>query len=168
MKRAQRILGIVSLGTLMTFLIAACHKDPTPEPQPTPDQPTDTITPIIPTREIVLDWDWTRPSLWTRSNVVESYATQPDVKSIEIKFIPANTSGYGVKAFNLARDSLDLCASKKPDIITWTGTIVVGSDGASLPSNATGMCGMYKTDSIRFAQFGANIIRYNNWNGLSK
>ncbi len=174
MRHSKQVWITLSLTALLAFLMAACHKDPTPTPQINPDQPidtitpNDTITPIIPTKEIVLDWNWERPSMWARSKLVEEYANQPDVKSIELKFIPANTSGYGIILFQMARDSLDLCASKKPDIITWTGTIVVGPDGASLPRDTTGVNGMCIDDSARFAQFGANIVRYDDWNGRAK
>ena len=52
--KTNRVLFLAALMALAT----ACKKDPTPNHPTNPVTPNDTTTPIIPTREIVIHWDW--------------------------------------------------------------------------------------------------------------
>ncbi len=176
MKRAKRIWNVVTLGALMAFL-AACHKDPTPEPQPNPNQPTDTITPndtitpIIPTKEIVLDWNWEANLGWAPpKDSIKYYTDQDSVKFVDINIIgdqgvgfPANCTGYHAGAFHKARDTLQTRIDIDPAKVKLSGTILVNStNGANLPSHDSSYYyepGMAIYDSLWFTGNGCLVRR---------
>lgn len=170
MKRAKQIWNIVTFGALMTFLIAACHKDPTPEPQPNPDQPTDTIPtgdtipPIVPTREIVIPWCWSSgDGLAPWPDTIRYYAQQPDVKHVIIYMVPGSQSTWEPRHFNIARDSLQDRLNIDRIKVIGGGTVKVGRDGAHIhPDTLTKKYGMWEPDSLWFALNGWRIERYNH------
>lgn len=84
-----RHTAVLFLAALMA-LATACKKDPTPEPQPTPNQPTDTVTPIVPeptypdTIYVPFEWRLTKPNIDT----IKFYSDKNDVKIILMDMAP--------------------------------------------------------------------------------
>ena len=110
-KVRYNLLGkTLTLAGLMA-IANACHKDPTPEPQPNP-QPT----PIIPTKEITIDWSWENnptPGWAPPKDSIKYYTDQDSVKYVFINIIghngvgfPVNCTGYEPAPFHRARDTL--------------------------------------------------------------
>ena len=98
-KGLGKLLLLTGFGAL---LMAACHKEPIPEPQPAPENdtttvvPTDTIpTDTIPTDTItqwrtwVLDWDWSHD---LDTNLINQYIADPSTKKIIFNLLPDGAS----------------------------------------------------------------------------
>ena len=168
MKRAKRVWNIISLGALMAFL-AACHKDPIPTPQPNPDQPTDTIPPVVPTKIITINWDWDAVIGWAPpKDSIKHYTDQDSVKFVDIHIMgrqgpdfPVNCSGYRPGAFHKARDTIQTRINIAPAKVKLSGTIIVNPDnGATLQSHENNQdSGMAYYDSIWFTNNGCTVRR---------
>ncbi len=164
MKRAKRLWNLLSLGAIMAFL-AACHKDPTPNPQPTPDQPTDTITPIIPTKEIIIHWDWDAGIGWAPpKDSIKYYANQDSVKTIFIHPIgrdgigfPVNYTGVYAGSLHRARDTLQTRIDIDSTKVALAGAISVSN--TNLPNHDPGQePGIAWYDREWFERHGCRIL----------
>lgn len=166
MKRAKRVWNIISLGALMAFL-AACHKDPTPAPQPNPDQPTDTITPNDTITPVVHHYPDTvyvpfelKPAIIEANpnmDTIKFYADKPDVKKIIMDLKPMEslyTSGWTWRAYHKARDTLQVRIDIAPDKVIGRGTIIVDR---VIPDGIHNTYGLPRSDSIAFSQMGFDI-----------
>ena len=80
MRHSKQVWITLSLTALLAFLMAACHKDPTP--QPNPDHPTD---PIIPTKEITIHWNWEANLGWAPpKDSIKYYTDKRDCIRLEL------------------------------------------------------------------------------------
>ena len=124
MQQKYRIGKVLSLAGLM-FLANACHKDPTPEPTPTPGSndttivnppfnPEDTVTPW---RKIVIDWDWDANIGWAPPvDSVKYWTDQRNVKMVYINItgwrgpnFPVDCIYFRPSTFHKARNALQPC-----------------------------------------------------------
>ena len=140
----------------MLPIMNSCEKpdDPTP-PTPAPEP-----TPVVPTKEIKIDFNWN--DKWSNNNLdtIAYYANQEDVKFVFMNLVKDIYSEvWPTYKFHTARDSLQ----KRFDIsdkVRGSGTIIVNRQcGAQLPSVTTGT-GMALEDSIWFTSKGFQIKRY--------
>ena len=178
MKRKLFLLSLIAF--VLALVIAGCQRegctdskatnyDPdakkdngtcvyaTPEPEPTP---------VIPTKEIVLDMVW-RDIIAGNVNkdTIKKYTDMKDVKFVFLNFAynddvtPARLSGYPTIAFQTARDTLQtrFDISNK---VRGSGIIYVDPEiGAQIPDGTFGT-GMNVSDSVWFADKGYQIKRY--------
>lgn len=166
-QRIMRYAAVIFMGALMAFF-TACHKDPNPAPQPEPT-PTDTVQPIIPTKEIVIHWNWDAIIGWAPpKDTIKYYTDQDSVKTVDINIIgrdgigfPINCTGYFPCTFRDARDSLQTRIDIDPSKVKLSGTIVVNSkNGATLTDhNITQESGMAIYDSVWFVYHGCLVRR---------
>ncbi|MBO4480262.1 MAG: hypothetical protein J5742_01380 [Alphaproteobacteria bacterium] len=106
-KKIPYKLGKILTLTGLMALANACNKDPIPTPDPGP-------TPIIPTKEITILWNWDAGvGRAPPKDTVKYYTDQDSVKFVTISLIgndgvgfPINCSGFYPGAFHQARDSL--------------------------------------------------------------
>ena len=169
MQKFMRYAAVLFVGALMTFLIAACHKDPIPTPQPTPNQPTDTIPPVVPTKIITINWDWDANLGWAPpKDSIKYYTDQDSVKFVYIHIMgnwgpdfPVNCGGVRPSSFHKARDTLQTRINIDPAEVKLSGTILVNPDnGATLQSHEnTQEMGMTYYDSIWFTTNGCTVCR---------
>ena len=169
MKQKYNIGKVLSLAALMA-IANACGKDPVP--QPTPEQPTDTITPINndttpePWREAVIPWMWGGGmGLVPPRDSIEFYTNDPTVKYVYIYIMQVSTMGstWEPRNFKKARDSLQTRIDINPDKVRGRGLIKVGTDGAQIhPDTVTEKYGMWKPDSLWFTQNGWRIGRFSD------
>lgn len=169
MKRAKQIWNIVTFGALMTFLIAACHKDPTPEPQPNPDNPNDTITPGDTITPVVHHYPDTiyvpfelKLSALSNTDTISFYANQPDVKKIAMDLAPMDslyTSEWTWRAYDKMVDSLNKRHEIAPDKVIGRGTIIVER---IIPDSIINASGMPKRDSVALKDMGFDIFARHN------
>lgn len=162
MKRAKRVWNIISLSALMAFL-AACHKDPTP--QPNPDHPTDTITPIVPTKDVTIVWDWSAGvGRAPPKDTVKYYTDQDSVRLVDIYLIGENGIGYPINCtgsyanvLHRARDSLQTRIDIDSTKVKLSGTLIVGE---ILPNHNSGQePGIAWYDSVWFVKQGCVVRR---------
>lgn len=168
MKRAKRVWNIISLGALMAFL-AACHKDPTPAPQPNPDQPTDTITPNDTITPVVHHYPDTvyvpfelKLSALPNTDTISFYADKSDVKKIIMDLTPMDslyTSGWTWRAYDKIVDSLNKRHEIAPDKVTGRGTIIVAR---VIPDGIHDTYGLPRSDSIALRELGFDIFARHN------
>ncbi|MBQ6027869.1 MAG: hypothetical protein IJL21_04955 [Alphaproteobacteria bacterium] len=160
--KTNRVLFLAALMALAT----ACKKDPSPEP--TPNHPTDTITPavpqdtIVPTREIVIPWCWSASNgLAPNMDTIRFYAIDPTVKSIFIHLIPGHETTWEPIRYNRAHDSLQLRINIDTSKVHGRGDVKVGRDGAHIsPDTLTTKFGMWEPDSLWFANHGWRVSRF--------
>lgn len=162
-RNLMRYAASILLIALMAFL-AACHKDPTP--QPNPDHPTD---PIIPTKEITIHWDWFANLGWAPpKDSIKYYTDQDSVKFVDINLIgldgigyPVNSTGFHPGIFHIARDTLQTRIDIDPAKVKLSGTILVNSrNGATFQNhNPDQGLGMAYYDSIWFTDHGCIVRR---------
>lgn len=169
--KTNRVLFLAALMALAT----ACKKDPTPEPTPTPNHPTDTVTPvdtttpIIPTREIVVHWDWDAGIGWAPpKDSIKYYTKQADVKIVDINLIdmngigfPVNCTGFRASAFHKARDTLQTRIDIDSSKVKLSGTILINfQNGATIPDHTVGYePGITPYDSAWFVKHGCIVRR---------
>ena len=179
MKRKLFLLSLIAF--VLALVIAGCQRegctdskaknyDPdakkdngtcvyaTPEPQPTP---------VVPTKEIVLDWDW---ASWATDRVtsiskdtIKKYADMEDVKFVFLNILNedggARSSNYSTRAFHTAHDTLQTRFDISPKV-RGSGIIYVEPEiGAQIPDGTFGT-GMNVSDSVWFADKGYQIKRY--------
>lgn len=156
--------AVLSLAALMA-LATACKKDPTPEPQPTPNQPTDTVTPIVPEPTypdtIYVPWQWgfTRPNMDT----VKFYANKSSVKTILMDMAPipyeqqlAMTS-YAWIDYKMETDSLYKRYDIAPHKVRARGDLYVNN---FLSESTPWWPGIMPTDSARLAALGITLHKF--------
>ena len=179
MKRKLFAVALMAVGLM--FAMAGCQKegctdskasnyDPdakkdngtcvytTPEPEPTP---------VIPTKEITLNWNW-KTGIWEQLNkdTIAFYAKQEDVKFVFLNIVNedngAASSNFKAKSFHRAVDTLQTRFDIS-DKVCGSGTIFVNEDfGAQLPDSVPGTrIGMYDKDSAKLAGWGYFIKRCN-------
>ncbi len=174
-RNLMRYAASILLIALMAFL-AACHKDPTPEPQPNPNQPTDTITPndtitpgdtippIVPTREIVIPWSWAAgEGIAPPKDTIKFYTDDPTVKYVFIHLIPIQNIGSTWRPidYHLARDTLQTRLDIDTSKVRGRGVVKVGRDGAHIhPDTLSPKHGMWEPDSVWFDSHGWQIQRF--------
>ena len=177
MMRKLFVLALIALG--LAFVMAGCQKegctdskasnyDPdakkdngtcvytTPEPEPTP---------VIPTKEITIDFDWTEHWGNLNKDTIKKYTDMEDVKFVFLNLVNedngATSSMYTTSLFHALYGDLQphFDISNK---VCGSGTIVVhGEGGAQLPDSVPGTrYGMYASDSTKFANWGYQIKRY--------
>ena len=158
-KKSKKAWGIFSLAALMAFL-NACNKDPIPEPQP--DNPNDTVQPIVPTREITIPWCWSAgQGLAPNMDTIKFYATDPTVKYVFLYLIPGHETTWEPRHFHEARDTLQTRIDIDPNKVSGRGDVKVGRDGAQIhPDTLTKKYGMWEPDSVWFAQHGWRVGRF--------
>lgn len=164
LKQKYKIGKVLSLATLMA-IANACTKDPVPNPTPTPTPepiPTDTVQPIIPTKEIVIDWDWhSGLGLAPSKDTIEYYTLQDSVKYVFIDFKEMNVTNLSPANFHRARDSLQTRIAIDTNKVRGSGTLYVNSaNGAHLPDCTDhNILGMALVDSIWYTTNGWNVRR---------
>lgn len=156
---AVRYAASVLLIVLMAFL-AACHKDPTP--QPNPNQPTDTIIPVTPhyPDTIVIPFEF-RPIVseaYPNVDTILFYADKSDVKTIIMDVAPMDSlfeygsaTGWTWVAFHRARDTLYNRHALAPNKIRGHGEIIAPD---FLPDDVGGRPGVHRSDSADLARLG--------------
>ena len=161
MKKAKlnRVLFLAALAALAT----ACKKDPTP------NQPTDTVTPIVPTKEVIINWDWDANMGWAPpKDSIKYYTDQSDVKTLNINLIgfdgvgfPVNCTGYPADAFRKARDTLQTRIDVDPPKVKLSGTILINfQNGATITNPDNDYTpGMTPPDSAWFVKHGCIVRR---------
>jgi hypothetical protein len=176
MKRKLFLLSLIAF--VLAFAIAGCQREGCTDSKATnydPDAKKDNgtcvyatpgpePTPVIPTKEIVLDWDWNTP-INTTINVkeIENLAKQEDVKFIFLNLINEDngelSSGFSTNVFRTVRDSLQTRFDISPKV-RGSGIIYVHPEiGAQIPDGTFGT-GMNIIDSVWFADKGYQIKRY--------
>lgn len=167
--KAMHYAASVLIIALMA-LLNACHKDPTPQPQPdnpndTIVTPTDTLQPIIPTKEITLYWDWDAVIGWAPpKDSIKYYTDQDSVKTVDINIIgrkgpgfPVTSDTYRAVAFHNARDTLQTRIDLDPNKVKLSGTLLINE---TLPDTAMGQNkGIFLSDSTWFANKGCFLRR---------
>ena len=164
MRHSKQVWITLSLTALLAFLMAACHKDPTP--QPNPDHPTDTITP---TKEITIHWNWEANLGWAPpKDSIKYYTDQDSVKFVDINLIcadgigyPVNSAGFFPSTFHIARDTLQTRIDIDPAKVKLSGTLLVNSEnGATFQNHDPDQgSGMAFYDSIWFTDHGCIVRR---------
>lgn len=150
----------VVLAFMMLTWTTACKKDPTP----TPDNPNsnDTIptNPVVPTRDIVIDWDWGWNIGWAPSkDSVAKYCAYEDVRNVYINLTDSLCSQACPPAvFHRARDTLQTRFDMSPKV-RGSGKVVISRFGhAHWPSpNDWSHHGMALEDSVWFAAHGYHV-----------
>ena len=173
-RRCRELALRIFLPLLMLFalpMMNSCKdepEDPVTPPTPQPD-PTDTI--VIPTKEVIIDWDWRQNQGWAPSaDSIKKVVGDPCVKYVFINLMNKGDSlpdgqegcpcsGYPGGAFHRARDTLQTRFDIS-DKVRGSGTILVSRDGgAQLPDSVLHVNGMWLKDSIWFANMGYKIER---------
>ncbi len=157
--KAKKVWNILSLSALMAFL-GACQKDPTPQPQPEPT-PTDTVQPIVPhyPDTVYVPFEF-RPAIVEANpnmDTIKFYADKPDVKKIIMDLQPMDTTftfGWGWRAFDRARDTLQSRIDIAPDKVCGRGTIFVKD---VIPDSLHNIPGLPHGDSIALSNMGFKI-----------
>ena len=153
---------LLPLWALMALFLA-CNKDPIPEPQP--DNPNDTVQPIIPTKEITLYWDWDAVIGWAPpKDTIKYYTDQDSVKTVDISIIgrdgigfPVSSDTYYTIGFRAARDSLQTRIDIDPNKVKLSGTLLINR---TLPDSEMGLNkGIVVSDSTWFANQGCFLRR---------
>ena len=133
-RTAMQYATVLMLGLMLLVGPASCKKDP--QPNPTPNVPTDTITPVIPGDTIVPPIDTIQPGgdtivpggdtivptpptggkvvnfyydgggKYTPLDSIRKYANDPEYDTIYIKWRAANQSYWTPISFGIAIDSL--------------------------------------------------------------
>lgn len=151
----------IVLGMLagLFALAASCERDdPMPQPTPGPEP-----TPVVPTKEIVLDWGWFDKPF--NLDTIKKYTDMVDVKFVFLNLVDeeAASSVFPTSAFHQARDSLQPRFDIS-DKVRGSGTIFVDKNaGAQVPDDVNGD-GMHRSDSAWFASKGYQIKRYSAQN----
>lgn len=164
LKRMLARIVPISAIAAMSFA-ASCEK---PE-EPTP--PTPAPEPVVPTKVVVIDWDWSvDPKLAPSKDSIKYYTDQSDVKEVYINLMNKRTDvfpeltgtvcdGFRASAFHRARDTMQTRFDMS-EKVKGTGTILVSNlNGAQLPDTNSGLAGMAEVDSIWFASKGFTIKR---------
>ena len=157
---------ILTLAALMA-IATACKKDPTPEPNP--NHPTDTINPVVPTREIVIHWNWDAGiGFAPPKDSIKYYANQADVRIIDINLIdmngigfPVNCTAFRASSFHKARDTLQTRIDIDSLKVKLSGTILINfQNGATIPDHTIGYeLGITPYDSAWFVKHGCIVRR---------
>ncbi len=172
-RRCRELALRIFLPLLMLFalpMMNSCKEEPDNPTPPTPQpDPTDTI--VIPTKEVIIDWDWRQNQGWAPSaDSVKKVVGDPCVKYVFINLMNKGDSlpdgqegcpcsGYPGGAFHSARDTLQTRFDIS-DKVRGSGTILVSRDGgAQLPDSVLHVNGMWLKDSIWFADMGYKIER---------
>ena len=129
---------------------------------PQPD-PTDTI--VIPTKEKTFDVDWNVDGATTYyvappADSIKKYTSDPEYKYVFINFMNKNPnpnieqegmpcSGYQVRTFKRARDTLQTRIDIDPKKVRGSGTIIVAGPGE---------LGIHRSDSTWYADNGWRIF----------
>ena len=156
--------AVLSLAALMA-LATACKKDPTPEPQPTPNQPTDTVTPIVPeptypdTIYVPFEWRLTKPNIDT----IKFYSDKNDVKIILMDMAPipyeqqlAMTS-CPWQVYQAETDSLYKRYDIAPHKVRARGDLYVNN---FLSESTPWWPGIMPVDSARLATLGITLHKF--------
>ena len=159
LRNAMRYAASVLLIALMA-IANACHKDPIPEPQPSP---------IIPTKEITIVWNWEANLGWAPpKDSVKYYTDQDSVKSVYIHIMgdqgpdfPVNCGGFPPWVFHKARDTLQTRIDIAERKVKLSGIILVNpTNGAHLQNHDyTQGDGMAYYDSVWFTSNGCTVRR---------
>ena len=129
----------------------------TPEPEPTP---------VIPTKEITLNWTWDdfNNRDIVNKDTIKKYTDMEDVKFVFLNLVNedngAACSTFMVMVFHMIYEDLQprFDISNK---VRGSGTFFVDEmNGAQLPDSASYWSGMAASDSTKFANWGYQIKRY--------
>lgn len=164
--KAIQYIVVLLLAALMA-MATACHKDPTPEP--TPNHPTDTVTPNDTTnmhKKIIVLWDWERDFVPSR-NTIYNYADRNDVDSVimmpdTLSYASNNHARrFDPALFHLARQYLEEYIDYNPQKIKGGGIIYVNPIGGAHLSfdYMADTCGMSMEDSVWFTRKGWHVTR---------
>ena len=93
MKRKQYNIGRVLIVVGIMAIATACHKDPTPEPNP--NHPTDTVPPLKRNDTLYINLA-TSHSFGPSPDTVRAHLNQPDVEHVIIHLFRENGIGYPV------------------------------------------------------------------------
>ena len=155
-------MGVIGAIAAMSFGASCKHDDPVTPPTPEPEP-----TPVIPTKEITLNWTWNDFNTGDilSKDTVKKYADMEDVKFVFLNIVNEDNGGwsstFSARVFHMAADSLQprFDISNK---VRGSGTIFVSENGGAQLSNPTGNgTGMAASDSTKFANWGYGIKRYN-------
>ena len=175
MKRKLFLLSLIAF--VLALVIAGCQRegctdskatnyDPdakndngtcvyaTPEPEPTP---------VIPTKEITIDFDFF--DNWGNMNkdTVKKYADMEDVKFVFLNIVNEDggrlSSGLSTSNFHRVRDTLQTRFDISPKVCG-SGTIYVDPTGGAHNVTIGNVAGMVKDDSIWFSDKGYQIKRF--------
>ncbi len=175
MKRKLFLLSLIAF--VLALVIAGCQREGCTDPKATnydSDAKKDNgtcvyatqepqPTPVIPTKEITIDFDFF--DNWGNMNkdTVKKYADMEDVKFIFLNIVNEDggrlSSGLSTSNFHRVRDTLQTRFDISPKV-RGSGIIYVESDiGAQIPDGTFGT-GMNVSDSVWFADKGYQIKRY--------
>ncbi len=180
-RTAMQYAAVLMLGLMLLVGPASCKKDP--QPNPTPNVPTDTITPVIPGDTIVPPIDTIQPggdtivpggdtivpvsgggtkeciadigNGWHLPSV-DSVGTWADIYDTIIIFIRAPDDAWTPGSFHAARDSLSRRFNISPKVRGgwgWTPYQIL----PDADSTNISVMGMIRSDSTQFANWGYGI-----------
>ncbi len=159
MKKAKinRVLFLAALTAFAT----ACKKDP--------NGTNNTNEPVVPTKEVIIHWDWDADiGLAPPKDSIKYYTDQSDVKTLNINLIgfdgigfPVNCTGFYAGAFHRARDTLQTRIDIDPSKVRLSGTILINfQNGATIPNhNVNDKPGATPYDSAWFTYYGCIVRR---------
>ena len=182
----RKLVAIVVMTVCMLLALSGCKKEGCTDPKasnydpdakkdngtcayttPQPD-PTDTI--VIPTKEKVFDVDWNVDGATTYyaappADSIKKYTSDSEYKYVIINFMNKDPnaeqegmlcSGYQVRTFTRARDTLQTRIDIDPAKVRGSGTIIVNSTNPD--DAAPGSYGIYRSDSTWYADNGWRIF----------
>jgi hypothetical protein len=179
MKRKIFLLSLVAF--VLMLAIAGCQREGCTDPKATNYDsdakkdngtcvyPEPEPTPVIPTKEITIDWDWGK--LWAgelaSADSVKKCADMEDVKFVFLNLVDVDEDNgmstsrdYAAFIFHRAVDSLQKRFDVSDKVLGF-GTIFVNEvNGAQLSDPTSRLLGMAAEDSAKCVGWKYNIERY--------
>ena len=113
--------------------------------------------------DVVINWNWKDNLGYAPpKEMIRNEINKKNVNTVFINLTSPNSTGYALRDFSDARDSLQTRLDIAPGRVRGMGTIYVNSNnGAHLPDTTYyGTCGMALEDSLWFATNGWKIQRW--------
>ncbi len=182
----KRKLFLFSLITFVLALaIAGCQREGCTDPKATnydPDAKKDNgtcvyaepePTPVVPTKEITIDFDFFDNWGNINKDTVKKYTDMEDVKFLFLNIVNEDggrlSSGLSTSTFHRVRDTLQTRFDISPKVRGSGAIFVDGQWGAQWPDSVPGdYSGMYASDSTKFANWGYQIKRFQGIPARSK
>lgn len=150
-----------TLFGMLMLVATACKKDP--------NGTNNTNEPVVPTKEVIIHWDWDADIGWAPpKDSIKYYTDQSDVETLNINLIglsgiglPVNCTGFRASTFHKARDTLQTRIDIDPSKVRLSGTILINfQNGATITSLDNNYDpGMMPPDSAWFTRNGCIVRR---------